>query len=71
MTLEVDRRVRVVAVTIRAGYGRYERRRLLKWLNATGTVVSFDPRWTLPWRVRLDNGEYVAFAKESLEVLAP
>ncbi|GAI47238.1 unnamed protein product, partial [marine sediment metagenome] len=46
----VQSRVRVVAVVIRAGYGRYERRRLLKWLNATGTVIEFDPRWTLPWR---------------------
>jgi len=71
LVLQVHSRVRIVSVIIRAGDGRYERRRLLKWLNATGTVVSFDTRWTLPWRVRLDSGEYVSFAKDNLEVLEP
>jgi len=71
MSLKVRSRVRVTSVVIRAEYSRSQRRSLLKWLNSTGTVTEFDPLWTLPWRVALDSGEYVAFARDNLEVLEP
>lgn len=67
--LKVNSRVRVASVTIRASYDRHERRRFLKWLDATGTVVNFDPRWRLPWYVRLDNGDFARLAEDNLEVL--
>jgi len=69
--VQVHSRVRIISVTVWAHHSDSERRRSLKWLNATGTIVNFDPRWTLPWRVKLDSGEYKAFAKDNLEVLEP
>lgn len=71
LPLRVNSRVRVVSVVIRAGYSRSQRHSLLKCLNATGTVVSFDPRFTLPCFIRLDDGDYFAFTKDNLEVLEP
>ena len=71
LSLRVHSRVQVESVIIRASYSRSQRYSLLKNLGATGTVIEFDPIWTLPWRLALDNGEYVAFARNSLEVLEP
>jgi len=64
-------RVRVTSVTIQASFSRSQRQCLLKCLNTTGTVTSFDPRWTYPYIVKLDHGTTFAFAKDNLEVLEP
>jgi len=71
LPLRLHSRVRVVSVTIQASCSYSLRQSLLKWLNATGTVINFDPRWTHPYIVKLDNGDSFAFAKDSLEVLEP
>ena len=71
LSLKVHSRVRVVAITIRITESRALRCNLIQCLGATGTVINFDPRLTLPWRVRLDNGDLFAFAENNLEVLEP
>jgi hypothetical protein len=69
LPLKVHSRVRVVAITIRTKDSRALRCNLIQCLGATGTVIAFDPRWTLPWRVRLDNADLFAFGEDNLEVL--
>ncbi len=71
MPPKVRSRVRVVSVVIQASDSPGGTDRLLKCLNATGTVVRFDPRWTLPYHVELDDGRFVSFAEDNLEVLEP
>ena len=68
-SLRVHSRVRVVSITIRTMDSRALRCNLIQCLGATGTVINFDPRWTLPWRVRLDNDDLFAFAEDNLQVL--
>ncbi len=71
MSLRLHSRVRVVSVTVRASDSPGWRQRLLKRLGSTGTVDSVDPRFTLPFRVKLDDGDITAFAENELEVLEP
>ena len=68
-TLKVHSRVRVVCVTLRTVDSRALRCNLMQCLGATGTVINFDPRFTLPYRVRFNNGDLFGFAEDSLEVL--
>ena len=69
-TLKVHSRVRVVSVTIRASDSPGYRRHLCERVGSTGIIDSVDPRFTLPFRVRLDNGEITAFSEDELEPLA-
>lgn len=69
LPLREQSRVRIVAITIRTRDSRALRCNLIQCLGATGTVINFDPRLTLPWRVRLDNADLFAFAEDNLEVL--
>ena len=71
MSLKVRSRVRVVSVTVWVSDSPGYRRHLLRRLGSAGTVDSVDPRFTLPFRVRLDNGEITAFSEDELEVLEP
>jgi len=71
LPLRVHSRVRVVSVVIWASYSHSQRDSLLKYLGATGTIVSFDPRWTLPCHVKLDNGNILSCAEDNLEMLEP
>ncbi len=71
LPLRVHSRVRVVAITIRAWSSQSLRNKLLEHLAATGTVTSFDPRYTLPYRVKFDDGSFLSFAEKSLQVLEP
>ena len=70
LPLRVHSRVRVTSVTIRASDSPGHGQHLLKRLGTTGTIDSLDPRFTLPFRVRLDNGEITAFSEDELEPLA-
>ncbi len=67
--LRVHSRVRVVSIVVRASDSPGYRQCLLKRLGGTGTVDSVDPRFTLPFRVKLDDGDITAFAEDNLEVL--
>lgn len=67
--LKVHSRVRVVAVTVRVGDHPTMRHCLLRRLGMSGTVVGWDPRFTLPCRVKFDDGDVAFIAKENLEVL--
>ena len=67
--LRVHSRVRVRAIVVWAMDSQSEQRSRLKCLDTTGTVVAWDPRWTLPCYVQLDNGESHRFAPHHLEVL--
>lgn len=69
--LKVNSRVRVIAVTIRANYSPTMRHSLLKCLGATGTVIHFDPRFTLPYSIRFDDGCTSSFAENACEMLEP
>ena len=69
--LGVHSRVRVRALVIQATDSATTRYCLLKRLGTTGTVISCDPRWTLPRRVKFDDGACIAFAEDNLEVLKP
>ena len=71
LPLRVHSRVRVVSVLIHAGCSPVHRQELLTHLDATGTVTNFDPRWTLPYIVKLDNAAHATFAEDNLEVLEP
>ena len=71
MTLRVGSRVRVVSIVVQASDSPGYRQYLLKRLGTTGMVDSVDPRFTLPFRVKLDDGDITAFAEDNLEVLEP
>lgn len=69
--LRVHSRVRVVSVTIGVTCSPSGRHSLLRCLGTMGTVINFDPRWTLPWLVKFDDGICIPFAEDNLEVLGP
>ena len=69
LPLRLHSRVRVVSVNIRAGDSPTLRYCLLKRLGHTGIVVGIDPRFTLSYRVKLDNAYEDSYAEENLEVL--
>ncbi|MBA7635006.1 hypothetical protein ES703_42606 [subsurface metagenome] len=71
LPLRLNSRVRVRAIVIWAMDSQSTRDLYLKCLNATGTVISVDPRWTLAYCVKLDNGNTLRFAENYLEVLEP
>lgn len=71
LPLRIHSRVRVRSVLIQAGYSPVLRQEFLGHLGATGTVTNFDPRWTLPYIVKLDNAGHTAFTEDNLEVLEP
>lgn len=71
LPLRVHSRVRVVSVSVRASDSPGWRRSLLKRLGTTGTIDSVDPRFTSPFRVKLDDGDVAAFTENELEVLEP
>jgi len=71
MPLKVRSRVQVMAIVVWAEDSRSERRSRLRCLGTTGTVIAWDPRWTLPCYVKLDNGDLRRFSKHHLEVLEP
>ena len=71
LPLRLHSRVRVISVRIGASDSSSQRYSLLKCLDTTGTVVGFDPRFTLPWRVKLDDGNFAVFAEENLKALEP
>ena len=67
--LRVHSRVRVATVTIQASNSPGHRQYLLKCLGSTGTIDSFDPRFTLPFRVKLDDRDIAGFAADELEAI--
>jgi len=71
LPLRVHSRVRVRSVVIQIDDSPETRKWLLKFLGTTGTVISFDPRYALPFHVKFDNGRAASFTEDNLEVLEP